>query len=743
MCQSVAWRTFGVLGLTLLVGACGSDPASSGSIASEASAISGATRLIVDRTNDSHGGVCTADGSAPGGCNLRAAVLAAANLSGAVEIDLAVDSAVDQGEIVVAGGARVTIVAAAGKAIVGSDSSRLFSVEAGAELTLRGVRVSQFAAFNGGAIVSGGRVVLDGATFAHNRARCSGTGAMTAYATCSGGAIDSSGQLVIAGGTRFEDNSVTAEAYTASFTTSSGSGGAIASSGTVMIDGAVVFAQNAATATSISGVHPAPIGDAWASAAGGAIYHAGGSLVFTERAAGHCTFSGNAARATAMGIQSHPGTASSSGGAIYSLGELVMAADTCEFLDNQALTDAQLHADPPPVPPAVQGRLDETTQSIIFTPGESVAWVEIHLSINGARTTNLRMQPGAGGTFAVGPLALRADDVLAYSFTYFAQGRGHDTPTYTRTVPLTFEPKTFRPEVRGHVTQGAYVIRLVSSVPVAWADLHYAVNGGAPLNVRLHDVGGVSGQVITLAPNDQLAYWMTYAVNGFVLETGTYKFRPTTPTAFTMWTHGFPGAEPNHPPDAIPAGCMAASGWYTCEPYGFSRVETQGGYRFRDDAAIVPFDIIGTGPFGNSLVKTLRVAFSYAGPTPRKGTGLVQLPTSAAPAGIPPQDEDDRDRGKFVAPTWSLRASYLLGGEGLSVALVDVNGLRSNAVDLVSYRSTYCRYGCSLKVPVAVLVAGTDVDLNQVRYIEVRSESGAIVDQNLVVGHILFDDFPY
>jgi hypothetical protein len=742
---SVIWQTSGLLALAFLIGGCVAEPAGEGDLAAAEAAVASSTRFVVDRTNDSNDGSCGLGIASSGRCNLRAAVQAAASVPGAVEIALGVDATVDTGEIVIAArpdGAPLRIVAAAGRAIVGAGHARLFTVDAGATLTLRGVRVSGFAAYDGGAIANRGRLELDGASFADNHATCSGVGAMTAFATCSGGAIASSGQLTLSGGTRFEHNSVDAGAYTASFTTSSASGGAIASSGTIVVDGAVAFADNSAAATSFSGAHPIPVSDAWASAAGGAIYSAGGSLVFTDRATGGCSFSGNAARAAATPYHAGPGTATSSGGAIYSLGQLIMAPDACTFEGDQALTDPDVHAEPAAVPPGVRARLDEATQSIVFTASDPVAWVDLHLAINGARTTNVRMQAGAAGSFVVGPLALRADDELAYSFTYFAAGAAHDSFTYTRTVPLTFEPRAFRPEVRSTLTDGAYLVRLVSNAPVDWADVHYSVNGGAPANLRLHDVGGSTGQVITLAANDQLSYWMTYAANGHVLETGVYDFHPSAPTAATMWTHGFPVDDPAHP-GAIPAGCMASGSWYTCEPLGFSRVSTSGSYRFADDAALVPFGIIGTGPYGTSLVKTLRVAFSAPAGGPRTGTGLVQLPSSAAAEGVPPLDEADRDRGKFVSPAWNLRASYLVGGEGLSVALVDVNGLRSNAVDLSSYRSSYCRYGCSLKVPVSVLVAGTDVDLSQIRYLELRTESGITSDPTLVVGHLLFDDFPY
>jgi hypothetical protein len=386
--------------------------------------------------------------------------------------------------------------------------------------------------------------------------------------------------------------------------------------------------------------------------------------------------------------------------------------------------------------------LDEATQSIVFDPGVTAAWAELHLRINGTRDTNVRMRPAADGTFVAGPLALRADDVLTCSFTFLARGVGNDTATYTHVVPLGFEPRALRPEVRAASTPGAYQIRLVSTAKLAWADVHYALNGAPLENVRLVDSSGVLAHGLTLAPGDRLDYWMTYEASGAVFESGRYTFHPTVPTARTPWISGFPPSEPGNP-SPIPAGCAPSNDWFTCAPYAFSRVSTSGGYHFADDATVVPFDITGSGPFGTSYIKTFAVAFAYAGAAPRDGVGLVQLPASAAHPGAPPESAEDRDRGKFVSPAWKLRAGYLIGGEGLSIALVDVNGLRSQALDVATYRGTYCRYGCSLEVPVAALAAGTDVDLSQIRYLELRTESGATVDPHLVLSHLLFDDFAF
>ena len=216
----MGWRWGGALGLAFMLGGCMGEAATEEALAATSANVTTVGHFVVDRAEDSTDGVCATDGSAVGRCNLRAAVAAAAFVPGAVDIELAVDANITLGEIAVAPRAvesstsieRTTIYAANGKAIEGEGHSRLFNIAPGADLALRGVRVSHFGAFDGGAIVSRGRLELDGATLSHNRASCSGVGAMTAFATCAGGAISSSGELVLTGGTRFEDDVVTAEA---------------------------------------------------------------------------------------------------------------------------------------------------------------------------------------------------------------------------------------------------------------------------------------------------------------------------------------------------------------------------------------------------------------------------------------------------------------------------------------------------------------------------------------------------
>jgi hypothetical protein len=310
-----------------------------------------ATHFVVDRGDDSQDGACVADGDSRGGCNLRAALAAAQASAGPVTVALAVDSLVDGGEIALGAGGvaqRIDVVAEDGARIDGVRRARLFTVAAGVTLALHGVLVENFAAQEGGAIFNHGELVLEGTTFSDNTARCSGVGAQTAFASCSGGAIASDGRLAIGPGSRFEANTVVAAAYTAAFTTSAGHGGAIASSGEIVVDGPVAFANNSVSATSFSGEHPLPFGGAEATAEGGAIYSSG-SLSFRGPVPGGCRFDDNAARAQATSSHATPGAASSTGGAIYTTAAspgLVMPDGACTFQGNQALSDRDVHRQP-------------------------------------------------------------------------------------------------------------------------------------------------------------------------------------------------------------------------------------------------------------------------------------------------------------------------------------------------------------------------------------------------------------
>ena len=51
--------------------------------------------------------------------------------------------------------------------------------------------------------------------------------------------------------------------------------------------------------------------------------------------------------------------------------------------------------------------------------------------------------------------------------------------------------------------------------------------------------------------------------------------------------------------------------------------------------------------------------------------------------------------------------------------------------------------GSNVDLELSTFNAGTDVDLSQIRYLELRTESGATVDPQLVLSHVVLDDFAF
>jgi hypothetical protein len=153
---------------------------------------------------------------------------------------------------------------------------------------------------------------------------------------------------------------------------------------------------------------------------------------------------------------------------------------------------------------------DQDFQSIIFQPTVAIDWVILHVTIDGARTTNVRLpETGtsavAGPSYEIGSLPVLPGDSVVYSFTYAVNGLAYDTPEFTAVLPSSWAPTTFFTEVAG----GAIVV--VSTATLAWADVHYTINGGAQSNVRLQQGGASSTYVqpVTLRAGDVLKYAVT------------------------------------------------------------------------------------------------------------------------------------------------------------------------------------------------------------------------------------------
>jgi hypothetical protein len=383
------------------------------------------------------------------------------------------------------------------------------------------------------------------------------------------------------------------------------------------------------------------------------------------------------------------------------------------------------------------GRFDESAQLIAFDAGDKIDAVDVHLTIDDTsgrtRVANVRMARGSDGGFVAGPLALQAGDHLAFWFTTLAAGVGHDTAGSGATVSAGFQPTALRPEIA--TSGGGFVARLVSARALDWSDLHYTVNGGPEADVRMTAASDGWSLPLVLPASSTIDYWMTYSVGGMVFDSGRSRYQAGATSGRLPWVDSLFVADSSQ---GTPAGCARDGDGYRCDPYAFSQIVMTGGYHIEGDVTLAPFSITNTGPYGEALLKTVRLRYQYVGELPRTGGGVVLLPTSASHPGLPPTDEADGAAGKAVAPAWTLHAGYLVGGDSLGVALVDTLGVRGNVVDIVAHRSSYCRYGCSLDVPVAQLANGTSLDLDRIRYVAFVTEDDATVDQWVTVTDLSF-----
>ncbi len=166
---------------------------------------------------------------------------------------------------------------------------------------------------------------------------------------------------------------------------------------------------------------------------------------------------------------------------------------------------------------------DDDFQAIIFQPTSAIDWVVLHVTIDGSRTTNVSMpetgtSAAAGPAYEVGSLPVAPGDTVAYSFTYSVNGLAQDTPQLTHTLGASWVPTTFFTEVTDRA------ITVVSTATLAWADVHYRVNGGTEQNVRLTRQGSSYVQPITLSAGDVVEYSVAYATDAAVFDTAIARY---------------------------------------------------------------------------------------------------------------------------------------------------------------------------------------------------------------------------
>jgi hypothetical protein len=365
--------------------------------------------------------------------------------------------------------------------------------------------------------------------------------------------------------------------------------------------------------------------------------------------------------------------------------------------------------------------VDLADQTLSFSGPAGTTGVHAHLTINGARATNGPMFT-SGGSFQFGPLAILPGDQLAYSFTYVVNGVSTTTQTFNFTVPLTFQPLALNPRVD---RSSDFVISLASKTPISWADVHYTINGGTTQNVRI-PAGGLH---VMLNSGDDLHYTMTYNPgNDLVFDTGAYDYFPADASIAYMWV------------DETSSKIVCQSTG-TCTPWPFSAVYTDGGYHSSAPNALVPQKrVLVNNGFTHIDIPMMNLAFTYTGGTPRVGTGLALIGAASDGSGSPPSSSADTLRGKNLAETPGIASNYVFPGGGLAIALVDVNSIWSNQVDVPSH-AVMCdsTKQCLFKVDMSEFSTGSAVDLTEIRYVAFITEANATGSPNVLVGGMTFD----
>lgn len=171
-----------------------------------------------------------------------------------------------------------------------------------------------------------------------------------------------------------------------------------------------------------------------------------------------------------------------------------------------------------------------STATIWFKPNQtSTTWVDVHYRLNGGVPQNLRMTYSAiTGRLEQKVLPVAAGNALAYSFTYNKGGPAYDTPIFTFTVggpgggAVTF--------TNGVDQQNSSVVTLwlKPSQPIAFADVHYTINGVGQQNFRMpfnSAIGRFEKTVTALSAGQVISYWFTYSLTGATAaDTGRFSF---------------------------------------------------------------------------------------------------------------------------------------------------------------------------------------------------------------------------
>jgi len=174
-----------------------------------------------------------------------------------------------------------------------------------------------------------------------------------------------------------------------------------------------------------------------------------------------------------------------------------------------------------------------SSATIWFKPTQtSTTWVDVHYQLNGGVPQNLRMTYNAAAGRHVGKVLtpVAAGNTLAYRFTYNKSGPAYDTPTFSFAVSgpgggggaVTFTNGV------DQSSSSAVTLWLKPSQGIAFADVHYTINGVGQQNFRMplnSAIGRFEKTVTALNAGQVINYWFTYSLTGATTaDTGRFSF---------------------------------------------------------------------------------------------------------------------------------------------------------------------------------------------------------------------------
>jgi len=199
--------------------------------------------------------------------------------------------------------------------------------------------------------------------------------------------------------------------------------------------------------------------------------------------------------------------------------------------------------EPPPTPPAeFTQEVVETTDSqaqFRFRSNIGSQWVDVHYKVNNGSQLNYRMTNNSSqDRWEHDANGLNGNDVIEYGFTYEKTGLAKDTVWFNYTFggggpPPPPEPPPAPEPTDDYLTDvdresaAQATIWFEPLKRTTWVDVHYKVNSGGQINVRMilnpssnryeHTAGG-------LIPGDAIDYWFTYDADGLAYNGDWHRY---------------------------------------------------------------------------------------------------------------------------------------------------------------------------------------------------------------------------